>query len=128
MEHYYKKNDDAVWGVHTTFGHHIDSLENGIGQLGDGVILVVGLILAQQRGIRAKHKVNARIRNQVGLKLVDIDIQTSIEAERGGQRGNHLGDQAIQIVVGRSLDIQILLADIITITLEWKERKSVHQS
>lgn len=37
------------------------------------------------------------IRDKIGLELVQIDVQRSIEAERSSNRGDYLGNQSIQI-------------------------------
>jgi len=50
---------------------------------------------------------------QVGLELSDIDIEGSIESEGGGQRGDNLGNESVQVGVGWSLDIEVSSADII---------------
>ena len=56
---------------------------------------------------------NTRVGYQVGLKLREIDIEGTIESERGSDRADDLSDESIQIGVGRSFDIQVTTADII---------------
>ena len=47
------------------------------------------------------------------LELRDVHVQGSIEAKGRCQGGNDLGDQAVQVGVGRSLDVQVPAADVI---------------
>jgi hypothetical protein len=50
---------------------------------------------------------------QVGLELSDINVQCTIESQRGSQRGNDLGDESVQIGVSGSFNIQLSSANII---------------
>ena len=56
---------------------------------------------------------DARVRHQVGLELVDVHVQRAAEAQRGGHGGNHLRDQSVQVGVGRSLDAEVVAADVV---------------
>jgi hypothetical protein len=56
---------------------------------------------------------DTRVRHQVGLELGDIHVQGTIEAERGSQGGDDLGNQAVQVGVARALDVEVTLADVI---------------
>jgi hypothetical protein len=51
--------------------------------------------------------------DQIGLEFSNIDVQGTIESQRGGQRGNGLGDQSVQVGVGWSFNVQLSSADII---------------
>ena len=51
--------------------------------------------------------------HQVGLEFSNIDVKGTIESQRGGQRGDNLGNESVQIGVGWSLDIEVSSADII---------------
>jgi len=50
---------------------------------------------------------------QIGLEFGDIDVQGSIESQRGGQRGDDLSDESVQVGISGSLNIQISSADIV---------------
>lgn len=41
---------------------------------------------------------DTRIRNQVGLELVQIDVQSTIETEGRGDGADNLGDQSVQVL------------------------------
>ena len=51
--------------------------------------------------------------DQVGLELSDVDVQGSVESQRGSQGGDDLRNESVQVGVGWSLDIEISSADII---------------
>jgi hypothetical protein len=57
--------------------------------------------------------VDSGIRDQIGLEFSDIDVQGSIESQRGGQRGDDLSDQSVQVGISGSFDVQISSADIV---------------
>ena len=64
-------------------------------------------------GVRTQHEVDTRIRHQVGLELGDIDVQGTIESQRGGQRGDDLSNESVQVGVGGSFNVQLSSADVI---------------
>lgn len=101
----------SVTGV--ALGHHVGGLEDGVGDLSNGELLVVGLLGRDHGCIRAQHEVNSGVGHQVSLELSDIDVQGTIETERGGQGRNHLSDQSVKVGVGGSIDVQGSLADIV---------------
>jgi len=96
-----------------TLDHHGGGLEDGVGDLGDGELLVVGLLGGDDGGVRGEHKVDTRVRHQVGLELSHIDVEGTIETKRSGQRGDDLGNQTIEVGVGRALNVQVAAADIV---------------
>ena len=63
--------------------------------------------------VGGEHEVDARVGHQIGLELGDVHIQGAIEAERGGQRRDHLCDESVQIGVGGALNVQRTAADVV---------------
>jgi len=57
--------------------------------------------------------VDARVWHQVGLELGNINVQSTIETKRGGQRRDDLRNQTIQVGVGRLLNVELASADIV---------------
>ena len=51
--------------------------------------------------------------DQVGLELSDIDVEGTIESQRGSQRGDDLSDKSVEVGVGGSLDVELSSADIV---------------
>lgn len=52
-------------------------------------------------------------RYQIRLELVQINIERTVEAKRGGNRGDYLGNEPIQIGEAWRGDVQVLLADVV---------------
>jgi len=51
--------------------------------------------------------------HQVCLELGDVHVQSSVESERCGQRGDDLGDQSVEVGLGRSLNVKVSPADVV---------------
>ena len=51
--------------------------------------------------------------HQVSLELSDIDVKGTIESEGGGQGGDDLRDESVQVSVGGSLNVEVSAADIV---------------
>merc|ERR1719197_756907 len=84
-------------------GHHGGGLEGGVGDLGNGELLVVGLLGGDDGRVAGKHEVDTRVGHQVGLELGHIDVQG----------GDNLSDEAVQVGVRRALDVQGAAADVV---------------
>jgi hypothetical protein len=115
---------DDITTVHHTASHvltvtrialnHLGCrLEDGVGDLSDGKLLMVSLLSRDDRSVRGQGKVNTRVRHQVSLELSDIDVQSTIETKGSSQRRDDLSDQTIQVGVSRTLNVQRTTADII---------------
>ena len=96
-----------------TLDHLVGRFEAGVGDLGHGQLLVVGLLGGNHRSVRGQREVNARIRDQVGLELGQIHVQSAIEAEGSGDGGNDLRDETVEVGVGWPLDVKVSPANII---------------
>jgi hypothetical protein len=57
--------------------------------------------------------VNSGVGHQVGLELRDINVEGTIESERGSQRGHNLTDQSVKVGVGWALDVQVSAAHVV---------------
>ena len=94
-------------------GHGGGWLEGTVGDFGNGQLLVVRFFGTDDWGERTKHKVNSWVWHQVGLELGNINVQGTIESKGGGQTGDDLGDQTVQVGVGWALDVQGSTADVV---------------
>lgn len=56
---------------------------------------------------------NTRIWDQVSLEFVQIHVQGTVEAETGGNRADHLGDQTIQVLIAGTRNIKVAAANVI---------------
>ena len=88
-------------------------LEDRVGDLRDGELLVVRLLRRDDGGVRGEHEVDARVGHQVGLELGDVHVERAVEAERRGERRGHLGDEAVQVGVRRALDVEVAAAHVV---------------
>mmetsp|Transcript_2838 Transcript_2838/g.6222 ORF Transcript_2838/g.6222 Transcript_2838/m.6222 type:complete len:325 (-) Transcript_2838:54-1028(-) len=93
--------------------HHAGWLKDSVGDLSHGQLLMVGLLSRDDGSIGAQHEVDTGVGHQVGLELSHIHVQGTIEAQRGSQGGDDLGNQAVQVGVGGALNVQGAAADIV---------------
>mmetsp|Transcript_13339 Transcript_13339/g.19237 ORF Transcript_13339/g.19237 Transcript_13339/m.19237 type:complete len:474 (-) Transcript_13339:76-1497(-) len=101
----------AVAGI--ALSEHGAGLEDRVGDLCDGELLVVRLLGRDDRGVGRKHEVDTRVGHQVGLELGDVDVEGAIEAE-GGREGRHdLRDDAVEVGVRRALDVEAAAAHVV---------------
>lgn len=56
---------------------------------------------------------NTRERHQVGLELVEIDVEGASEPERSCDRGDDLGNQPVQVGETWLGHVKVLLADVV---------------
>ena len=51
--------------------------------------------------------------HQVGLELVQVDVEGTVETKRGGNRGDDLGDETVQVREAWRGDAEALLANVV---------------
>ena len=96
-----------------TLHHRVGGLEAGIGDLSHGEGLVVSLLRRDDGGVSDQGEMDPGVGHQVGLELVQIHVECSIESQGGGDGGDNLGDQTVEVGVGGPLDVQVPPADVI---------------
>ena len=101
----------SVSGV--ALGHHGGGLEGGVGDLGDGELLVVGLLGGDDGSVGGKHEMDSGVGDQVGLELSDINVEGTVESEGGSERGDDLGNKSVEVGVSGSLNVEVSSADIV---------------
>jgi len=101
----------SVSGV--TLGHHACGLEGGVGDLGNGELLVVGLLGGDDGSVRGEHEMDPGVGDKVGLEFSDINVEGTVESEGGGEGRDDLGDQSVQVGVGGPLDVEVSTADVV---------------
>uniref|UniRef100_A0A1I8IN25 CTP_transf_like domain-containing protein n=1 Tax=Macrostomum lignano TaxID=282301 RepID=A0A1I8IN25_9PLAT len=96
----------------------LDGGDGGVDVLGDDVASVqhaAGHVLAV--AWVALHHLVGRFKTGAGYlghrQLLVIDVQGAVKAQRGGDGGHDLADQAVQVGVGRALDVQVAPADVV---------------
>jgi len=65
------------------------------------------------RGISYKWKMNSRVRNQVGLEFIEINVQSPIKSERCRYGGDNLPYKPVEVGVGRPIDVKIPAANVV---------------
>ena len=93
--------------------HLVGRLKAGVGDLSNGQLLVLGFLGRDDRRVGDQWEVDARVRHQVGLELGQVDVQGAVETQRGRDGGDDLADHAVQVGVGRALDVEVTAADIV---------------
>jgi hypothetical protein len=96
-----------------TLGHHGGGLEGGVGDFGDGELLVVGLFSTDDGSVAGKHEVDTRVWDQVGLELGDVDVEGTVEAEGGSEGRDDLSDEAVEVGVCGALNVEVASANVI---------------
>jgi hypothetical protein len=65
------------------------------------------------RSITDQWVMNSWVRNQVSLELIKIDVQSTVETKRRGDRADNLSNQAVEMLEVRTGNIQVATADIV---------------
>merc|ERR1712018_226074 len=101
----------AVVGV--ALHHLVGGLEAGVGDLSYGQLLVVSLLGGDDGGVGGQGEVDPGVGHQAGLELSQIDVESTIEPQGGGDGGHDLADQPVEVGVGGTLDVQVTTADVV---------------
>ena len=64
-------------------------------------------------GIGSEWEVDSWVWDQVSLELVQVDVEGAVETEGGGDGGDDLADESVQVVVRWSVNAEVLLTDVI---------------
>eukprot|EP00965_Chrysotila_dentata_P142752 4718403-Pleurochrysis_carterae.AAC.4 len=92
---------------------HRGGLEGRVGDLGDGELLVVGLLGRDDGRARRDDEVGARIRRQAGMELSHIDAERAVRAGRRSQRHDDQRNQAVEVGVRRVFDVEVATAVVV---------------
>lgn len=60
---------------------------------------MLALVSRDNRSVADERVVDSGVRNQVGLELVEIDVEGTVESERRGDGADNLSDEAVQVLV-----------------------------
>jgi hypothetical protein len=82
-------------------------------QIADLETLVRALLGRDDRGVTDERVVDTGIGDQVGLELVQVDVERTIEPERGGDGANNLSNEAVEVLIVGTGDVQAATADVI---------------
>jgi len=81
--------------------------------LGNGYLLMIGLLGRNDWSVGSQWEVDTRVRYQVGLEFCQVHIQRSIKAQRRRDRRNDLANQAVKVGVRRSINVKIAATDVV---------------
>jgi hypothetical protein len=95
------------------FHHLVGWLEASVGDFGNGELLMVSLLGADDRGIGNQREMDTWVGHQVSLELGKIDVEGTIETEGSRDGGHDLTDESVQVGVGGTLNVQVTTANII---------------
>lgn len=93
--------------------HLVVGLEALQGQFLDLEALVAGLLGGDDWGVGDERVVDAREGDEVGLELVQIDVERTVKAEGGGDRRHDLGDQAVEMLEVGAGNVERTAADVV---------------
>ena len=65
------------------------------------------------RGIADQWVVDTRVGDEVGLELVQVDVQGTVETQRRGDGADDLSYESVKVLVGGAGDIEVSAADIV---------------
>jgi len=65
------------------------------------------------RSVADQGVVDTRVRHQVGLELVEIDVERAIEAKRRRNGADNLGNKAVQVLIAWARNVQIASTNVI---------------
>ncbi|RUS71735.1 hypothetical protein EGW08_020500, partial [Elysia chlorotica] len=102
----------AVPGI--TLDHLVGRLEAGVGDLRHRYTF--HLLSGNDRGVCCQREVDAWVGHKIGLKLRQVHVQSSIESDlkkKPKEERHDLANQAVQVGVSRSLNVQVAPADVV---------------
>lgn len=91
-------------------GVYILTLEGEVCNL-EAFVLALGS--RNNGGIADQWIMDTWVRNQVGLELVEIDVESTVKTQRRSDGAHNLGDQTIEMLVRGPGDIQVATANVV---------------
>ena len=74
---------------------------------------MISFLCGHEGGVGSEGVVDTRVGNQVGLELVQVNIESSVKSKTRGDGGNDLSYQPVQVGVGRSFHREIIMAEVV---------------
>ena len=96
-----------------TFDHLVGWLEASVGDLSDGQLFVVSFFSTDDWSVSDQRKVNPGVWDQVGLKLGQVDVEGTVEPQRGSDGRDNLTNEPVQVGVSWPFDVQVPPADVV---------------
>jgi hypothetical protein len=84
---------------------------------------LVGALLSRDDGrITDERVVDARVGHKIGLELVQINVERTVESQRRGDGADNLGNQTVEVLVVGPGNVQAATADVVDSLVVNKER------
>lgn len=93
--------------------HLVVWLEARVGDLSDRVGLVGSFSSGDDWSIRDQWEMDTWVWDQVGLELVKIDVERTIESEGSSDGGNDLSDESVEVLEVWTFDVEGTTADVV---------------
>lgn len=93
--------------------HLVAGLETSVGDLVNGVGLVVSSRLGDDGSVGDKGEMDSGVGDQVSLELVKIDVKRTVESQRGGHGRHDLGDHSVKVLERRSRNVEVSSAHVV---------------
>ena len=74
---------------------------------------MVGLLGGDDGSVRGEHEMDTGVGDEVGLELGHIDVEGTIETERGSEGGDNLRDESVEVGVGGSFNRKVVMAEVV---------------
>lgn len=103
----------VLTALRIALAHHRRRIEERVGNLSNRHVLKSSLLSSNDRGVGGEHEVDSGVGNEVGLELVDIDVEGTVEAEGGSHGGDDLGNESVEVGVAGSLNAEVGAAEIV---------------
>jgi hypothetical protein len=108
-----ERNSHVLAVARVADNHLVVGLEALEGEVADLEALVGAAVAGDDRGVGDERVVDAGIWHQVSLELVQINVEGTVEAKRRGDGADNLGNQAVQVLVAGTRDVQVATANVI---------------
>ena len=83
------------------------------GEVADFEALVRALLGRDDGSVADQRVVDTRVWHKIGLELVQVDIESSIEAQARGDGADDLSYQTVEMLIVGARDIQAATADVV---------------
>jgi hypothetical protein len=80
------------------------------------------LLSRDNRRVADERVVDTRVRHKVGLELIEINIESTIEAQTRSNGADNLSNQAVEMFVVGTRNVQVATADIVDSLVVNEER------
>jgi len=95
------------------FNHLVSWFEAGVGDFANSQLLVVSFLGRDDRCVGYQREMDTWVRYQISLELGQVDVEGTVETQRGRDGRDDLTDETVQIGVSWAFDVQITTANVV---------------